>query len=160
MPVGSLLSSLNSIYLTPRLRPYDRQNRIGFYWPGSEQVRILQKYLGALVQASVKNRPLDLKISAIILGGFTFLIVIPFLLSIAGYVLEGLCPQASGDWRKLPFPWRPSASAFLSWHGRPSRCAHRRRHPRAARSDSKELIVSGPYKLCRNPLQPGACSII
>jgi protein-S-isoprenylcysteine O-methyltransferase Ste14 len=117
---------------------------------------MLQKYLDALVQASMRNRPLDRKIIAIILGGFTFLIVIPFLLFLAVYALERFVPAS--DWRLAQIAFSLAAIGFglfiVAWStltlariggGTPVPVVPPQR-----------LIVSGPYKLCRNPIQLGA----
>ncbi len=119
-------------------------------------MRILQKYLDALVQASMKNRPLGRKIIAIILGGFTFLIVIPFLLFLAGYALERFV--SPGDWRLAQIAFSLAAICvglvMVGWTtltqlniggGTPVPLV-----------PTQKLIVSGPYKLCRNPIQLGA----
>ena len=118
-------------------------------------MRILQKYLDLLAQASMKDRPLGLKIIAIILGGAIFLIIIPFLLFLAGYVLERFVP--AGEWRLLQIAFSFAAICFglfiVAWSiltlariggGTPVPLV-----------PTQKLIVSGPYKLCRNPLQLG-----
>jgi protein-S-isoprenylcysteine O-methyltransferase Ste14 len=118
-------------------------------------VGMLQKYLDTLVKASMKNSPLRGKIIAVVLGGFTFLIVIPFLLFLASSSLER--SVAADDWRLAQIPLSLAAICFglfvVAWStltlariggGTPVPVV-----------PTRKLIVSGPYRLCRNPLQFG-----
>ena len=101
-------------------------------------MRILQKYLDVLAQASMKNRPLGQKIIAIILGGSTFLIIIPFLLFLAGYALERFVPAS--EWRLLQIAFSFAAICFgllIVAMVDPDAGAHRRRDPGSGCSDSK-----------------------
>jgi protein-S-isoprenylcysteine O-methyltransferase Ste14 len=118
-------------------------------------VRILQKYLDALVQASMKNRPLSWKIIAVVLGGATFLILIPFLLFLAGYALERFVP--AGYWGLMQIAFSLAAICFglfiVAWSTlTQARIGGGTPVPLVP---TQRLIVSGPYKLCRNPLQLG-----
>jgi protein-S-isoprenylcysteine O-methyltransferase Ste14 len=118
-------------------------------------VSILQKYLGALVQASAKDRPLGRKIIAVILGGAAFLIVIPFLLFLAGYALEKFVSPNAWALAQIAFSLSAICIGLLivAWStltlmriggGTP-----------VPLFPTQKLIVLGPYKLCRNPLQLG-----
>lgn len=119
-------------------------------------MRIFQKYLNALVQASMKDRPLGRKIIAIILGGVTFLIIIPFLLFLAGYALERFAP--AGGWRSLQIAFSFAAISvglFIVGWTTLTQLSTGRGTP-VPLVPTQKLIVSGPYRLCRNPIQLGA----
>jgi protein-S-isoprenylcysteine O-methyltransferase Ste14 len=140
----------------PRLRPNGRQNRRGFDYQGSERVRILEKYLDALVRASVKNRPLGRKIIAIILGGFTFLIVIPFLLFLAGYALERFVSPSDHTLAQIAFSLAATCVGLVMVGWTTLTQLNIGRGTPVPLVPTQKLIVSGPYKLCRNPIQLGA----
>ncbi len=119
-------------------------------------MRLLRKYLDSLVQASMKNRPLGLKITVIILGGSTFLMVIPFLLFLAGCALERFV--LASDWSLMEIAFSLIAICLglfiVGWSTLTlTRIGGGTPVPLAP---TQRLIVSGPYKLCRNPIRLGA----
>ena len=118
-------------------------------------MRILQKYLDVLVEVSAKDRTLGRKIIAVILGGAVFLIVIPFLLFLAGYALEKFVSPSA--WRlgqiTLSFAAICSGLFIVAWSTLTlARIGGGTPVPLVP---TQKLIVSGPYKMCRNPLQLG-----
>ncbi len=84
-----------------RLRSYGRQDRLRFRLAWESHLRILHKHLDLLAEASMKDRPLGYKIVAVILGGSTFLLIIPCFLFLVGHALERFLPV--GEWRLLQY---------------------------------------------------------
>ena len=103
----------------------------------------------------MKNRPLERKIIAIIFGGFTFLIFIPFLLFSAGYALERFV--SATDWRLAQIAFSLAAIGFglfiVAWSTLTlARIGGGTPVPLVP---TQKLIVSRSVQLWRNPLQLG-----
>ena len=117
---------------------------------------ILHKYLDMLARASVKHRSLRVKVIAVILGFSTFFIIIPFVLFFAANMVERLVP--SNGWRTLEIVFSLAAICvgllILAWSTLTQ--AKIGRGTPVPVVPTQKLIVSGPYKLCRNPIQLGA----
>ncbi|MEW6110940.1 MAG: isoprenylcysteine carboxylmethyltransferase family protein [Thermodesulfobacteriota bacterium] len=117
---------------------------------------LLGKYLEALVRASAKVRSPGYKTTAILLGTAVFFLVVPFLLFLAGYVIEKHLIAPRGRLLETVFALVCAivGVVFAGWavltqvrigKGTPVPIA-----------PPQKLIVTGPYRLCRNPIQLGA----
>ena len=115
---------------------------------------LLTKYLEAIVEASRKERRWGFKILVMIAGAVVLFVVAPSALFFAGYALEtwllsgrslqvafAVVCLAGG----IPFVVWTVLTQMMVGKGTPMPVAPPRR-----------LIVTGPYRLCRNPIQLGA----
>jgi len=117
---------------------------------------LLGKYLDALQRAAAKVRSPGYKTTAILLGTAVFFLVVPFLLFLAGHAIEKhlIAPRARLLETIFAFVCVIVGVAFAGWavftqvrvgKGTPVPIA-----------PPQKLIVTGPYRLCRNPIQLGA----
>ena len=119
-------------------------------------ISTLQKCLDLLVRSSLRERSLAYKITATVIGGSLFLVVIPFLLFLAADALDRLMPP--DGWKSLELIVSIAAIVlgifFVAWST--LTLARIGRGTPVPFVPTQKLIVSGPYKFCRNPIQLGA----
>jgi len=121
-----------------------------------EGMPILQKYLDALVGSSLRNRSPAHKITATIIGGSLFLVAISLLLFLASDALDRLMPP--DGWKSCELIASIAAIVlgifYVAWST--MTLATIGRGTPVPIVPTQKLIVSGPYKFCRNPIQLGA----
>jgi protein-S-isoprenylcysteine O-methyltransferase Ste14 len=114
---------------------------------------MLQEYLDMLARASVKHRSIPVKIIAVILGFLTFFVLVPFVLFFAANPVETLVP--GNGWRTLKIVFSLATICLglmiLAWSTLTQ--ARIGRGTPVPVVPPQKPIVSGPYKLCRNPVQ-------
>lgn len=117
---------------------------------------LIDKYVDSVVSATQKHRSERFKAIATLIGGLTFLIVIPALLLLAGYAAERYVLVQHGQSIRIIVSWIAIGLGlfFVGWTTF-VQVAEGRGTP-TPMAPTERLIVSGPYRLCRNPIQLGA----
>jgi protein-S-isoprenylcysteine O-methyltransferase Ste14 len=119
-------------------------------------VTMIGKLVDTLVQISRKPRSITYKIGAVVIGLTVFAAAAPALLYMCAYGIEKYV--LTPEWRsvELVLAWAGICAGvlLLAWslltlvlvgRGTPTQVA-----------PPQKLIISGPYRLCRNPIQLGA----
>lgn len=117
---------------------------------------MLKRYLEVVVRESAKKRSLRYKAAVMALGAVTFLLVVPALLFVAAWMLD---TRVFSLWARpleialsvLSF----AAGTFLLGWSTLSQVRTGKGTP-VPIAPPQKLIVTGPYALCRNPIQLGA----
>ena len=113
--------------------------------------KLIQRLLGY----SEGKRSVTFKLTGIVIGGSIFLIIIPAAFIGVALFLEAHWPEILKE--ALEFATFGLGAFFLAWavmvqwnrgKGTPNPVA-----------PTQKLVITGPYKLCRNPIQLGACLV-
>ncbi|MBI4666595.1 MAG: isoprenylcysteine carboxylmethyltransferase family protein [Nitrospinae bacterium] len=125
--------------------------------PPGDYGPLFQRYLAVILAFASKTRSMLFKSFALLMGGTMFLVVIPFLLYLSGEALNAIININWPAEVEIPVAALSVCAGlfFLLWavwaqltigRGTPAPIA-----------PTSKLIVTGPYNLCRNPIQLGAC---
>ena len=117
---------------------------------------MISRYIRLLQEFSEKPRSTSFKLITMIAGGILFLVITPYLLILTGYGVNHFLPFHLKRILEILIAWFALGTGvfFLSWavysqwmigKGTPAPFA-----------PTQRLIIEGPYKLCRNPIQLGA----
>lgn len=117
---------------------------------------MIKKYLNLLLKFSQKRTSIQYKILSIIGGAIFFLIIFPGLLYFCGLLLSRYIKIPWPHWLEITIAvlFIPCGLFFLIWatltqwrlgNGTP-----------APNAPTQRLVIQGPYKLCRNPIELGA----
>lgn len=115
-----------------------------------------EKISKILSVVSGKRRSVAFRLWALLGGSVVFLLLVPFVLGVIGWLLSRLIPLSLPHRIEIMFgvPLACLGLAILAWamfsfwrrgEGTPA--------PMAA---PQKLVVAGPYRYCRNPIQLGA----
>ncbi len=116
----------------------------------------LQRYVERLVEATRKERPLSHRIAIGLAGAVAFVLVIPVFLFLAGYALDKFVLAERTKLLELGVSAVCAIVGlfFMAWSVLTFLTVGKGTAVPVA--PPKKLIVSGPYKLCRNPMAFGA----
>jgi len=115
-----------------------------------------EKFVDKLVKVADEPRSLGYKILAALLGAVLFLAVLPILLFFVGFLVDKYLIADRWRWLEIAFSLLCVLAGLLllAWSG----LAQTRigRGTPVPMAPTRKLVVSGPYRLCRNPIQLGA----
>lgn len=114
---------------------------------------MINKFTEKLRQISGRERSTGFKLAAILIGGAIPMVVVPIVLILISNYIDGRWPwllafvvkAVTGCLSAFFMLW----TVITQWklgHGTPAPIA-----------PTQKLIIAGPYKLCRNPIQLGLC---
>lgn len=117
---------------------------------------MLGAYLSLLMKFARQPRSAAAKLFALVAGGAFFLILLPFMLMLIARPLAGFIPITWPAWSTLftCILSAPLGLFIILWTT--SAQWYRGRGTPAPVAPTTTLIVTGPYRLCRNPIELGA----
>ena len=117
---------------------------------------LLNRFTARLVEASQEPRSAGAKALALLLWGTLFFIVVPVLLFGAGYLIERRILSQWAGLLQTAFAGVCIAVGLLLAAWTVLTQVTRGKGTPVPLLPTQKLIVTGPYKLCRNPMQLGA----
>jgi len=117
--------------------------------------RLTESYAKTVVDAAGKDRSERYKVAAVTVGGGAFLVVAPAILFGLCYLLYEYLLVPHSDTIRVVLAWIATLGGLLIWGRTIFTQAVIGKGTPVPLAPPQKLILTGPYRYCRNPMQLG-----